>query len=126
MAAPSKQSSEQSQGPDTSSKHRGGNHNKENAILGGPGHQLSAFGLDRAGLLKLLFGCGGLHVLEGLGGWHSSACPTQERGQEMLMDAQELLVWMSGVSLGSCKTILSKEVCAFQLGVTGWTEELLC
>lgn len=52
-------------------------------------------------------------MLGGLGGWHSGACPTQESGQEMLMDAQELLVWMSGVSLGGCKTILSKEVYAF-------------
>lgn len=28
------------------------------------------------------------------------------------MDTQEMLIWMSGVALEGCKTILSEEVCA--------------
>lgn len=35
------------------------------------------------------------------------------------MDAQEVLVWGSGASLGGCKTILSKEVCAHH----SWEQE---
>lgn len=60
-----------------------------------------------------------------LDGWDLGACPAQECGLEMLMDVQEMLIWMLGVALGGCKTILSKEVCAVTAGTDRVDWEIL-
>jgi len=112
LAASSKQTSEQSQCPDVLYKHWGetitwkiqswGVLAVSCLSLGKTGHGCCTFSFSGVAC-STMFGVLGAaereHLLE------------QERGQEMLTDAQEMLMWRSEPSLRGFKTTLSKEVC---------------
>lgn len=117
LAASSKQTSEQSRCPDILYKHRGETITRKIQSRGVPAINCLGLGQTWAWLLHLLFQRGGLqcHVW-GFGccregGWYLGASMAQERGQEVLMDAQEMLIWRSDPSSGGFKTIWSNEVC---------------